>query len=72
MVREKTEDSQIIIDFIYTSADTTIGGFYAKNVLKLEKKEEDYQLVLDCTGTVESVQNTGNLLRKIVLDWSLI
>ena len=72
MVREKTEDNQITIDFIYTSADTTIGGFYAKNVLKLEKRGEDYQLVLDCTGTIESVQNTGNLLRKIVLDWSLL
>lgn len=72
MVREKTDDKQINIEFIYTSADTTIGGFYAKNVLKLEKHEGDYQLVLDCTGTVDAVQNTGNLLRKIVLDWSLI
>jgi ABC-type lipoprotein release transport system permease subunit len=62
MVKERTEHDQIIIDFIYSSADTRIGGFYSKNTLILKKLEDTtyYKLLLDSLGTIEAVQ-----------DWSL-
>jgi hypothetical protein len=71
MIRYEETEGIDTINFIYSSEDARIGGFYSKNTLRLVMDDGNYSLHLKSVGTDEAEHEAGALIRKIILEWSL-
>ncbi|MBN2336680.1 FtsX-like permease family protein [Candidatus Bathyarchaeota archaeon] len=72
-VNETVEPRGWEITFNYGSVDPTIAAIYTKNRLTVALGGDGtYGASLECIGEEEGVRRTGQLMRRIGLDWSVL
>jgi hypothetical protein len=67
-----SEEEDVRIEFIYKAPTSTVGNFYTKNSIHIERDGEDGEVGvrLSTYGDREWAHTTGSLVRMIAMRWS--
>ncbi len=67
-----SEEEDVRIEFIYKAPSSTVGNFYTKNSIQIERDGEDGEVGvrLSTYGDREWAHTTGSLVRMIAMRWS--
>jgi len=71
-VTESAEPREWVITFSYGTVNAAMTGIYTKNTLTVKQGGDGtYNVTFICEGNEEGARATGNLMRRIGLDWGL-
>ncbi len=69
---EKTEETEVRVEFVYKAVGAVTSNFYTKNSLLIERPTDGEVVVrLTSFGEKEWVHTTGSLVRMLAMRWSV-